>query len=333
MRRRVVLHRFLIAACLSTLGCPPLQAQLNGENLLGDFGVNSGTQAAPGLYLSGFYYRYNTSTIKDGDGNRVAIDPGQPGSQTINAFGPVALYVTTLKVLGANYAAMAVMPFANATIEAPALGLVEETGTAAGDLYLVPIQLGWHSSRADVVASFGLFAPTGRYTAGGSDNIGKGMWSYELAAGGTLFLDGKKTLSLATTGFWEIHSAKEGELTVGPVTLTDVKVGQLLTLEGGVAKSFLDGGAHAGVAYYAQWKITEDDFGSPVPLPVEIAKHRVFGVGPDVTIPIAVNSRLIALVNARYLWETGARAKTEGESLVLTATFPVPSIEIPTKSH
>ena len=34
---------------------------------------------------------------------------------------------------------------------------------------------------------------------------------------------------------------------VGDVTLTDVKVGQLLTLEGGVGKSFLHGAASVGV--------------------------------------------------------------------------------------
>jgi hypothetical protein len=36
--------------------------------------------------------------------------------------------------------------------------------------------------------------------------------------------------------------------------------------------------------------------------------------------------RLFALVNIRYLWETGARLKTEGDTLVVTATFPVPSV-------
>jgi hypothetical protein len=45
--------------------------------------------------------------------------------------------------------------------------------------------------------------------------------------------------------------------------------------------------------------------------------------GPDVTLPVATKTKLIALVNVRYLWETGARIKTEGQSLVVTATFPV----------
>ncbi len=30
----------------------------------------------------------------------------------------------------------------------------------------------------------------------------------------------------------------------------------------------------------------------------------------------------------RYLWETGARVKTEGQTLVVTASFPVPSVKV-----
>ena len=54
----------------------------------------------------------------------------------------------------------------------------------------------------------------------------------------------------------------------------------------------------------------------------------MFGFGPDVTLPIATKSKLFALVNIRYFWETGARVKTEGQTLVVTATFPVPSVKL-----
>ena len=54
----------------------------------------------------------------------------------------------------------------------------------------------------------------------------------------------------------------------------------------------------------------------------------MFAFGPDVTLPIATKSKLYALVNIRYLWESGARVKTEGETLVVTATFPIPSVKL-----
>ena len=38
--------------------------------------------------------------------------------------------------------------------------------------------------------------------------------------------------------------------------------------------------------------------------------------------------RLIAMVTIRYLWETVARTKTEGQALSITATFPLHSIPL-----
>jgi hypothetical protein len=175
---------------------------------------------------------------------------------------------------------MAVMPFANGAIEAPAFGFQEKLDTGAADMYLVPFQLGWHKARADIVTAFALFLPTGRYEAGASDNIGKGMWSYEFSGGTTLYFDEKRSLSAATSAFWEIHSKKRGtgDVVVGNVRLPGVTVGQLLTLEGGVGKSFLEGAASVGLAYYAQFKLTHDEFGLASNLPASpvLGKHRVW---------------------------------------------------------
>jgi hypothetical protein len=35
-----------------------------------------------------------------------------------------------------------------------------------------------------------------------------------------------------------------------------------------------------------------------------------------------------SIVNVRDFWETGARSKTEGQILVVTATIPIPSIPV-----
>jgi hypothetical protein len=227
---------------------------------------------------------------------------------------------------------MAVMPFANGSLEAPGLGLTEEASTGASDLYVMPLQLGWHGKRFDATTGFAFFAPTGRHTAGASDNLGKGMWSYEASAGGTFYVDKARSISLSTTAFWETHTKKEGDVRIQDYTVSNVKVGQLLTLEGGIGKSFLHGAATVGMAYYAQWKLTSDQFdATTLGSSPDIDKHRVWGVGPEVTIPVATKTRLISLVNLRYLWETDARFKTEGQSFLLTATFPVGGIKIPAK--
>ena len=155
-----------VVLALATLVAAPASAQLNGENLLGDTGVKNGSQAAPGTYVGLLYYRYSTDTIRNKNGDVVSFDPSQPGSEVLHAVMPLFIYVTHKKVLGANYGMMTAMPFANATLEAPGFGFDSDVGEGPADLYVVPLQLGWHMPRADVISAFGLFAPTGRYTAG-----------------------------------------------------------------------------------------------------------------------------------------------------------------------
>ena len=50
----------------------PAHAQLSGSHSLGDFGVQSGSQPAPGFYAALFLQRYDTDTITDADGQVVA---------------------------------------------------------------------------------------------------------------------------------------------------------------------------------------------------------------------------------------------------------------------
>jgi hypothetical protein len=318
---------------LATIGmATPASAQLNGENLLGDMGVKSGSQPEPGWYVSSIYYRYFTDTIKDQNGKTQALDPTGTGKQTINAAMPAVLYVSKKKVFGAHFAAMAVLPIAQGSLEAPGIGLSENASVGLSDLYVMPAQLGWHFKRADVTAGVALFIPTGRHTAGASDNLGKGMWSYEVSGGGTLYLDAKRSISMATTAYWETHSRKDGEVRVEDVTISNIKVGQLLTLEGGIGKSFLHGAASIGMAYYAQWKLTSDEL-TLAQSTAGVASipdlHRVWGVGPEVTIPIATKTKLLSLVNVRYLWEQGAQLKTQGQTFIITNTIPIGGITIP----
>jgi hypothetical protein len=262
----------------------PAYAQLNGEHVLGDTGVGNGTQPPPGVYVATLYYRYGTDTIRNADGDEVTRDPSQPGSMTLHALAPTVVYVSNKKWLGANLGAMFVLPIANGGIEAPAFGLNRPISAGLGDVYVVPFSLGWHTPKANFNTAFAFFAPTGRYTAGASDNIGKDMWSYELSAGTTVFLDSAKAWSLATSAYWETHTQKSDQnVTIGgKLSQTGVTVGDLLTLEGGVGRSFLAGAASVGLAYYAQWKVTDDDFG--IPGQTVLGRHRVYGIGPDVTL-------------------------------------------------
>ena len=52
------------------------------------------------------------------------------------------------------------------------------------------------------------------------------------------------------------------------------------------------------------------------------------GIGPEETLPLATKKTLYGFVNARYFWEFGAESTLEGNTFVLTLTFPIPSVPL-----
>jgi hypothetical protein len=285
---------------------------LNGFNIKGDQGAKSGTQAPPGAAFGAPLYWYGSDTIKDREGKALDV----PGDLTMFIGGPLLNVVTTRKVLGANYGFAVVFPFANLRLELPRLD--HDPGAGFSDMYVQPVNLGWHAERADVLAGYGFFAPTGRYAAEAKDNTGLGMWGHELFAGTTVFLDKNKAWHAATTAALELHSKKEE---------SDVQVGTLLTLEGGFGRDFLRGAASVGLAYYGQWKITEDTLAT-IPALVVRGKNRVAGLGPELTLPIATRNTVYGFLTARYQWEMGARTTTEGDALNVLLVVPFKPIKV-----
>lgn len=305
MRRRSFAAMFAVALALP----PTANAQYNGSNFKGDVGLKAGSQSPPGTYLGMLYVRYDGDSLRDRGGAPLGAGTG---NLRVNGFLPLVTWVSSATLLGAHVGVSVAPSWAENALVAPVIQAASATGLGFGDTYIQPINLGWNLPRADVLAGFGLFIPTGRFAANGSDNRGLGMWSYELSAGATVFLDQARSWHASTLAGFEMHSEKKE---------SEVRAGDVLTLEGGLGRSFLNGTLNVGAAYYAQWKVSDDRFAAEVPDRI-IARHRVFGFGPEMTVPIAANQRLIALVTARYLWETGARTTTQGDTFVTMVTFP-----------
>ena len=320
--KRLLIRAAAVSFVVLALGPTLVHAQFNGHNTKGDFGLLSGSQAPPGFYLAApIYVRYDAETLRNSEGDRVSLDPDRRGSLAVNAYVVGLIWVSEYKIFGGNYSIQAYPAFTDNALEVPILGTNDSVSTGFTDLYFQPINLGWHTARADFIAGLGIYAPTGRYEPGGDENLGLGMWSFEVFGGTTVYLDKAKSWHFAAAAFYETHTDKKD---------TNVRVGDLLTLEGGLGWSFMQGLGNLGLAYYGQWKVTEDDLGIDLGLPIEllVGKHRVYGVGPELTIPIATKKKLIGFLNARYLWETGARSTLEGNTFVFTATFPIPSIPL-----
>jgi hypothetical protein len=295
-------------------------AQLSGHNTKGDFGLQSGTQAPPGFYVVPLFYDYTADTLRDRNGDpRPALEDG--GSVDARAAIVGLLWVSEKKVLDGTYGLSIWPGVTNNALAAPILQVDEEVSTGFADIYIRPIELGWNTDRADFIAGLGIYAPTGEWELGGSNNRGLGMWSYEVFGGTTVYFDEERTWHFATLASYETHSKKDD---------TDIRVGDLLTLEGGLGKSYMDGALSVGIAYYAQWKLTDDDFGvdlAPV-LGRELGRHRVYGFGPELTLPLATKKTLFGFLNLRYFWESGARTSLQGNTLVATVTFPIPSVAL-----
>jgi len=303
-----------VAVAILLMTAATAHAQLAGDNIPGDFGLKSGSQAPPGLYLGYFLYGYKTSTIVGNNGNELTLTGGQISAW---ADAPVIAVVTPRKLFGANYGVLIIPAVVNLAIEAPRIALQQGTGYGAADFYMQPMNLGWTTKHADVLTWYGFFAPTGQYTAGAEGNRGKGMWAHELALGSTFYFNDAKTIHASALGAYEMHTRKKD---------TDVKVGQMLTIEGGVGASAIQKALTFGIAYYAQWKVTQDT-GLALPPLVDnnLGKNHNFGLGPDVTmiLPLTKDLKKLAVLNFRYLFEAGTKLDTRGDTLVFSATFKV----------
>src|SRR5215510_10459649 len=212
------------AATVFVLGLvPEASAQLKGHYIPGFTGLSNGSQAPPGVNLILPLYFYTTDTIKDDGGNSLGAHP------RINAsfFGPGVTWVSNLKLLGGNWGGQ-VLPiaFMKSRIEGNSLDVPGSFRFT--DIYVQPLQLGWHKPRADYTIGWGFFIPTGSYELGADDNGGLGMWSNAFQAGTTLRLDDKHAWTTSLLATYEIHSHKKD---------TQLKVGDVLTLEGGTGKS------------------------------------------------------------------------------------------------
>jgi Putative MetA-pathway of phenol degradation len=69
--------------------------------------------------------------------------------------------------------------------------------------------MGWHFSRADFNAGYAFVAPTGRYTAGASNNVGSGYWGNNITSGTTFYITKNKGTSANLFTDWEIHGSKK----------------------------------------------------------------------------------------------------------------------------
>ncbi|MFG4000840.1 SphA family protein [Flavobacterium aquidurense] len=285
-------------------------AQLKGGHILGAMGLQSGTQTPENtlsVYVPGYFY--TASSLRNADGDKSIANP----DLTMSITGAGASYVSDFKILGANYGATILLAFAANTIQGNSVDT--RNSLAFTDTYIQPLQLGWHNKRADFVFSYQMYLPTGKFDVGASDNSGLGMFMNEFSAGTTLFFNDKKTFHFSALFSYEINGKKKD---------TDIKTGDILSVEGGLGKTFyvMDGTnpvpksiLNAGLIYYLQYKVTNDKIPVPVIGTIETDKDRIGGIGAEVNYFHIGCSTSAGL---RWIAEVNAINRFQGNTFFLT---------------
>ena len=307
-----------LAVCTAALvagTAPSASAQLMTQHVKGTVGLKGGSQPPPHVYVvAPLLYFYNTDTVRDRNGDRLPID----ASITSVAAAGGVMVVTGKKILGGTYGYQILAPvFANNRLQGTEIDL--NPGGGLSDSAFVPIQLGWHKKRADATLSYTIYAPTGRYTDGASDNTGFGMWGQEIGFGTTVYLNEKRTWHAATVASFGWQSKKED---------SETKVGNEMYLEGGVGTDLLKGGLSLGLVYYTATKLTEDRI-EGFPSILIRGKNNTFALGPEVQLALARKNTVYGSVKVNWQKEVYARTTTQGSELTILATFFIKPIKLP----
>ena len=284
-------------------------AQDLGHKIPGGVGVDAGAQGPAGLYVADRLFYYAAERLVDCTGAPLPVEGFE-----LDAVGNGLGVLGTLELPnGTHLSATVALPIAHiaASSDDPRSS-IDRFGL--GDLYVMPLKAGWRLPHVDVVASYGLYIPTGEFEAGGGTGVGRGFWAHQFSAGGAVFFDDQRRARASILAGYDLNQKKRG---------VDITRGDTVQLQGGVGVllwRFVD----VGVAGYALWQVT-DDRGADVPALLRGARDQVYGLGPEVSVLIPA---LRTKVGVRHEWDLSAQSRPEGHlwvfSVAVLAWRPAP---------
>jgi hypothetical protein len=325
----------------------PARAQ-HGDYVLGTVGLLGGQQAPEGLFYSNVWSYYHasgnafaeTGPLKCGPRDRVCLSLNLGGNGSLDLFVDQNFFgwTTPYKILGANYGFFVDVPFAiadasgAASIE-PILSLRqgsfalpsaqrsgETTKGSIGDIYVEPINLGWHFQRLDAIVSAGFLAPSGPYNANARVNIGFGHWTGLFGLGGVAYADAERTWSLSIFSHYEMYGSQMGRsYTLGDALPFEWGAGKTINLGNDILKQLT-----VGAVGYAQWQLTDNQIDLNPTRKIDMAvvnrlenvSAHVYSAGPAITALTKYG-----LFTLRYYEEFGAHATPSGRQLMFSVAI------------
>ena len=322
MSRRINFSTVLLIFTLLA-GASPVFAQQKGQWVPGQFGLNAGAIPDPGFTYANIALSYSAGQLNNSDGNKL---PGITGTYSFWVDENVFYYVPKHKFLGGYFMPYVALNYATGQLVAELnLGATNLGGAGGGsgfaDMYVQPLNFGWHfGKRVDFVAGYAFTAPTGRYTAGASDNVGSGYWGNNITSGTTFYITKNRGTSANLATDWEIH----GQRTVASVPAgqtSKITPGQAFTMEWGLGqvlplKKDMSLLSQLGVIGYDQWQVTSNG-GSYLVAGIPVAASRLpyysghaIGVQANVILPA---KNLLGFF--KYYDEYRALARPEGRTI------------------
>ncbi len=295
-----------VAVACALLAHGSAQAQNRGVYPLGMSATNSGVMPAPGFTYSNLFLFYSRNRSVDADGEVVAT-----GSNSVLMDMNGFVWATPKAILGgARFAASATLPIANNSLASDVAGSISGGGGFA-DSYYQPVILGWALKRLDLRAIYGFLAPTGRFEAGASDNVGSGYWTHVLASGQTFYLTEDRRTAVSAFQMYEFHGTQEG---------TDIKPGQTFDLDYSVTRMFpleADLQLQVGLVGYGGWQTTDKEGPAVTPAEAE-TRYAVQALGFTGNLSFPARRAGLGL---KYYKEFSNRSTFEGHSLQISGSI------------
>lgn len=237
--------------------------------------TNAGVTPESGFTYSNLFIFNARDESKGSDGEVVAT--GSNGVMIdLNTF----VWVSRGTMLGgAKLSATASPLVSNSSLASDTAGQLS-AGGGFGDFFVQPLILGWQKDRIAFRTAYGELAPTGRFKAGASDNVGSGYWTHAPSSGTTLYLDNGKTTTISAFVMYEFHTVQKG---------TDIHPGQNADLDYSVAHTISineETRLQLALVGYGQWQTTAKT-GPGITAADSSARYKVnaLGFASNVSLP------------------------------------------------
>jgi hypothetical protein len=297
---------WIVAAIYVSIAVIRAQAQNRGLYPLGMSAINSGITPESGFSYSNQLLYYSRDEAKDNNGNTLPITGLNYVLMDMNSF----IWVSTNKILGARYSAVATLPFAKNDLTSDLQGNISG-GAGFADSYYMPFILGWTRERAALRVIYGFLAPTGRFAPESNANVGSGYWTHTLSSGQTFYPTKGKLLAFSAFEMYESHTTQEG---------TGIQPGETFDLDYSLMASLLGAGGFrlqiGPVGYEARQ--TTAKTGPAVSVAESKDRYAINALGFAVNMAFPKRK---ASLNLKYFKEFADRSTFQGYSLQLTGAI------------